>query len=233
MVEPAWAEFVGFCAFLAFAVVALSRASAAEVTDARARKPSAAALFVNVAVTHGPLLVLVVGAAALARIPLGALGVGRTPLLVALGAGVVAGVLLALGNELFAVVADAVGTPYSDALRDLLAPESPGGWVVLLAGVLPLVALAEELLFRGVLVGAIAAGFGTPAWALVAFSSVLFGLAHGAQGAGGVAVTTVLGALLAVAFLLTGSLLAVVVAHYLVNASEFVVHEALDRNRGS
>jgi membrane protease YdiL (CAAX protease family) len=43
----------------------------------------------------------------------------------------------------------------------------------------------------------------------------------------GVVVTGVLGFVLAAAFVLTGSLLAVVVAHYLVNALEFVVHEGL------
>jgi predicted Abi (CAAX) family protease len=43
-----------------------------------------------------------------------------------------------------------------------------------------------------------------------------------------VLVTGTLGLVLAAGFVLTGSLLAVVVAHYLVNALEFVVHEGLD-----
>jgi membrane protease YdiL (CAAX protease family) len=55
---------------------------------------------------------------------------------------------------------------------------------------------------------------------------VAFALGHGAQGPAGVAATGVLGFVLAAAFVLTGSLLVVVVAHYLVNALEFVVHEA-------
>jgi membrane protease YdiL (CAAX protease family) len=41
-------------------------------------------------------------------------------------------------------------------------------------------------------------------------------------------VTGLLGFALAVTFVLTGSLLAVIVAHYLVNALEFIVHEGLD-----
>jgi membrane protease YdiL (CAAX protease family) len=41
------------------------------------------------------------------------------------------------------------------------------------------------------------------------------------------AVTGALGFVLAAAFVVTGSLLSVIVAHYLVNALEFVVHEGL------
>jgi membrane protease YdiL (CAAX protease family) len=79
-----------------------------------------------------------------------------------------------------------------------------------------------------VLVGALSTGFGVSPWLLAAGSSVAFGLGHGAQGRAGVAVTGALGFVLAAAYVLTGSLLAVVLAHYLVNALEFVVHEGLD-----
>ena len=68
-------------------------------------------------------------------------------------------------------------------------------------------------------------GFGVSPWALAVLSSVAFALGHGAQGAAGVAVTGLLGFALAALFVLSGSLLAVVVAHYLVNALEFLVHE--------
>lgn len=234
MAEPAWAAFVGVCVFLAFVVVSLSRASASMTADEEDVEAdvSAGALFANVAVTHGTIVVLVASAGWLAGIPDAAFGLGEHSLATTLWLGGFAGVLIALGNELLAAVADALGVPYSEALRELLTPDSSGGWLVLLLVVLPLVAFAEELLFRGVLVGVVMAGFGTPAWAVVAFSSLLFGLAHGAQGVGGVAVTTLLGALLGIAFVLTDSLLAVALAHYVVNAGEFVVHEALGRNRG-
>jgi len=228
---PAWGAFVGVCSFLALAVVSLSRASAAVVrepdgVDAPVPDVSAAALFANVGLTHGTILVFVAGAAVLAGIPADALG--ATASLDGLAAGVVAGVLLAVGNELLSRVAEAFGVPYSDALRELLTPATTGGWVVLLAVVLPLVALAEELLFRGALVGALAAGFGTPLAVAVAFSSLLFGLAHGAQGVAGVVVAALLGGALAVCFLWTDSLLAVVVAHYVVNANEFVTANRWD-----
>ena len=125
----------------------------------------------------------------------------------------------------FRALADAAGLGRSEELREFLAPNSRPGWIVLLGGVLPIVAGFEELLFRGVLVGAFATGFGVSPWVLVLASSVLFGLGHGAQGRLGVLVTGSLGFVLGAAFVLTDSLLVVVVAHYLVNALEFVVHE--------
>ncbi len=111
------------------------------------------------------------------------------------------------------------------ALREAMAPDSAAGWAVLLLVVLPLVAGFEELLFRGVLIGAFATGFDVSPWLLAALSSVAFALGHGAQGRVGIVVTGALGFVLAAAFVLTGSLVAVVVAHYLVNALEFVVSE--------
>ncbi|PSQ23595.1 CPBP family intramembrane metalloprotease domain-containing protein, partial [Halobacteriales archaeon QS_9_67_15] len=75
--------------------------------------------------------------------------------------------------------------------------------------------------------GAPGAAFGVSPWALAVVSSVAFALGHGAQGRVGVAVTGALGLALAAGFILTDSLLVVVVAHYLVNALEFLVHEGL------
>jgi membrane protease YdiL (CAAX protease family) len=115
-----------------------------------------------------------------------------------------------------------------ESLRELLAPDTRLGWVVLLFVVLPIVAGFEEFLFRGALIGVVAVGFDVSPWLLAALSSVAFALGHGAQGPGGILVTGLLGFALAVTFVLTGSLLAVIVAHYLVNALEFVVHEGLD-----
>ncbi|QDX39769.1 CPBP family intramembrane glutamic endopeptidase [Salarchaeum sp. JOR-1] len=221
MSSSATAAFLGVGVFLAFAVVALSRAPPPDATDTAAL--SAGALYANVALTHGTLLVVVAGAAWLFGVPLTLLGVGTRPLSEAVFVGVLAGLLLAVGNVAAARAADALGVPYSDALTDLLTPDSAGGWVALLGGVLPLVALAEELLFRAALVGALA-GFDTPVVVAVAFSSVLFGLAHGAQGVAGVVVAGSLGVALAAVFVATNSLAAVVVAHAVVNAVELVGH---------
>lgn len=180
-------------------------------------------LLVNVALSQGLFGVILVVAAVLAAIPVNALGLERVTV-TQLGVGVLFGVALYVANELGQRVADVFGIDYEDGLRELLTPDSLGGWLVLLVLVLPIIAGFEELLFRSSLVGVFAAGYGISPWFLVVASSVAFAVGHGAQGPGGMLVTGALGAVLASAFVVTGSLLVVVVAHYLVNALEFAVH---------
>jgi membrane protease YdiL (CAAX protease family) len=187
---------------------------------------SSGTLLANVALTQGLFGGIVLGGALLFEIPAGPLGVGPGPLtrgLPALGLGIGFGLALWLANEASAALADAVGAGYDESLRELLTPESRDGWAVLLGFVLPLVALVEEFLFRAAIIGVPAAGFGLSPWALAVVS--------GAQGRVGIAVTGGLGFVLAAGFILTGSLLVVVVAHYLVNAMEFLVHEAVGADR--
>ncbi|MFC7155608.1 CPBP family intramembrane glutamic endopeptidase [Halomarina halobia] len=185
------------------------------------------ALLVNVALSQGLFGLALVAGAWYTRVPLAALGVDLSaPLstgLPALAVGVGVGVALYLANALGAAGASALGFDADETLRDLLTPDSPGGWGLLLVGVLPIIAGFEEVLFRAALVGAFSTGFGVSPWLLAALSSVAFALGHGAQGRAGILVTGVLGFVLAAVFVLTNSLLAVVVAHYLVNALEFVV----------
>jgi membrane protease YdiL (CAAX protease family) len=189
---------------------------------------SAGMVFANVALTHGLFGVVLVVAAVAAAVPRDALGVASADVTLAwVGVGLALGAVLYAVGEVGAGVAAGAGIEHSEELRELLAPATPVGWVVLLGGVLPVVAGFEEFLFRAVLVGAFAAGFDVPLALLVVVSSLAFGIGHGAQGALGVAVTTGFGVVLAVAFLATGSLLVVVIAHYVVNALEFVVHEGL------
>ena len=189
------------------------------------------ALLANVALSQGLFGVVIVGAAWLAEIPLVELGVAlgdpSNAGLPAVGVGVALGIALYVGNELSAVIVDAAGVDYSEGLRESLAPDDLRGWLVLVGVVLPVIAGFEELLFRAALIGAFSAGFGLSPWLLAAFSTAAFAVGHGAQGPGGIAVTGLLGFALAAAFVLTGSLLVVVVAHYFVNALEFVVHEGL------
>jgi membrane protease YdiL (CAAX protease family) len=185
-------------------------------------------LLANVAITQGVFLAAVVGAAVLTGVPAAAMGLsqgafGPTPLL----AGVGLGVGLYVANEVGAAVVEGAGIEYDERLRRVLAPDSARGWAVLLGFVLPLVAVFEEVLFRAAMVGVLAAGFGFSPWLLAVGSSLLFAAGHGLQGPAGVVVTGTLGLVLAAAFVLTGSLVTVVVAHYLVNALEFGVHEGL------
>lgn len=193
---------------------------------------STGALLANVALTQGLFGAAVLAAAVYFAIPLSSLGF-EAPL-VSTGTvtiGIVLGFLLWIGNEVAAAVADAAGVGYDESVRSMLAPDSIGGWILLFGLILPTIAIVEELLFRGAAIGAFAVGFGLPEPLLVLASSIAFGGAHGAQGRIGAIVATALGLVLAVAFVLTGSLFVVVLAHYLVNALEFLVHEGLDVDR--
>lgn len=190
---------------------------------------STSVLLANVAVTQGLFGAILVAAAWYAEIPPAALGLaGGASDAGALATGVAFGVGLYVANELGAGVGRRLGLGGGETLRAALAPETLLGWVTLLGVVLPAVAAFEEFLFRAALIGALGAGYGVSPWLLAAVSSAAFAIGHGAQGRAGVVVTGLLGFVLAAGFVLTGSLLVVVVAHYLVNALEFVVHEALD-----
>lgn len=184
------------------------------------------AMLLNATVSHGLFGVGLVGAAWYAQIPVAVFGVGDLGMAVPAGIGL--GLVLALGNEAAQRLTTYAGIEHAERLRALLAPDTLSGWVVLLLVVLPLIAGVEEFLFRGALIGALATGYGLSPWALAIVSSVLFGLGHGLQGPGAIVVTGALGFVLAGAFILSGSLVLVIVAHYVVNAVEFVLHEGLE-----
>ena len=193
---------------------------------------STGALLANVALTQGLFGLAVLAAAVYFAIPFSAMGIGTfLSATETVGLGVAAGLLLWFGNEIAARVADAAGVGYDESVRSMLTPDSTLGWFVLLGLILPTIAFVEELLFRGAAIGALSAGFGVSEPVLIVASSLAFGGAHGAQGRIGAAVATTLGLVLGGVFVLTGSLLVVVLAHYLVNALEFVVHEGLDVGR--
>ncbi|MDQ2053285.1 MULTISPECIES: type II CAAX endopeptidase family protein [Halobellus] len=196
--------------------------------SAPARELSTASLLANVAVSQGLFGVLLLAGAWYAEIPAWAFGVAAETVSVrALAIGVGLGLALYAANEAGAAVGAQFGLGEGERLRSALAPDTLLGWAVLLLVVLPIIAGFEELLFRGALVGVVAAGYDVSPWVMAVVSSGAFALGHGAQGRLGVLVTGTLGFVLAAAFVVTGSLLVVVVAHYLVNALEFVVHEGL------
>jgi membrane protease YdiL (CAAX protease family) len=197
------------------------------VSEVQLDSLSTAALLGNVAITQGLFGAVLLGGAVAFAIPAWAFGLGSDALTgrallwgVALGAG------LWMASEAGASLVDAAGIEHDERLRGMLAPDTLGGWVVLLGVVLPIIAGVEELFFRAAAIGVVAAGLDTSPWAMVVVSSAAFGFGHGAQGRAGVVVTGVLGLVLGAAFVLTGSLVTVVVAHYLVNALEFLVHES-------
>jgi membrane protease YdiL (CAAX protease family) len=207
---------------------AVEPAVAHNAREDRAMSPGL--LLLNVALTQGLFGAILAGGAWYFGVPLDVLGVDGDALstgLPALAVGVAFGAVLWVGNELASGLAASSGADYDEGLRELLAPEGARGWGLLLGATLPTIAVVEEFVFRAAVVGAVTPVLDTSPWVLAVVSSVAFALGHGAQGRVGVLVTGGLGMALAAGFVLTDSLLVVVVAHYLVNALEFLVHEGL------
>lgn len=223
MTPPAWDLFLGCSILLVAVVVVLARRTATLLgqEDGPLSDLSRTAVYLNVGVSHGLVLLVLVGLHRWTGVPLRTLGLWTTPdwLLLA---------VLAPGLIALNAVSERVTRRFDDTenpLRELLTPENWLGWTVLLGGLLPLIAITEELLFRGVLIGAFGAITGLSSVVLVAVSAVTFGGAHTAQGRHGVAVATLLGAVLGAVYAMTGDLWVVVGAHYLVDLVEFVAHE--------
>ncbi|AGB16882.1 putative metal-dependent membrane protease [Halovivax ruber XH-70] len=184
----------------------------------------------NVLATQLLFLAVVAGTIVLTGVPPDVLGISitRQGLVTGLGVGLGAGFGLYAASELAGAIGRRFGMTHDEWLRESLAPSRRRGWIVLFAVVLPVIAVFEELLFRAVLVGALSVGFGLSPWLLAVASSILFAVGHGVQGQAGVIVTGVIGFVLAATFIVTGNLLAVVVAHYVLNGCEFAVYEYLE-----
>lgn len=82
--------------------------------------------------------------------------------------------------------------------------------------------LGEELAYRGFLVPALAAVFGS-VLAAVLLSSIVFGILHAYQGWLGMVRTALLGIVLATSFILTGSLWPAIIAHAMLDVLVGVV----------
>lgn len=193
------------------------------------RSLSTPAVLANVAFTQALLAVVVLGGVWQFDVPARVLGLATMPpSLSTVLLGVAFGIVLWLASETATTISTALGAAPDERLRGLLAPDTAGGWLAVLAVVLPIVAVSEELLFRAGAIGASAAGLGLSPWVLAVVSSIAFAFCHGIQGRAGVVVTGGLGFVLAGAYVLTGNLLVVIVAHYVLDAIELVVHEWLD-----
>lgn len=182
-------------------------------------------LYANAVLSQALMLALIWIGMVVSGVDMATLGLpGAVDLEIALVLGVAIGFVLAGLNEVMERSFRWLKVPYDDALRRLLAPSTPGDWASLGLLVLPTVAIFEELLFRGVLIGGLEAGLGVSPWVLGLVSSVLFAIGHVLQGLGGLVAAFLLGLFLAGTFILTESLLVVIIAHYLVNLIEFVRH---------
>lgn len=168
------------------------------------------------------LAALAVGAAAWAGLAIwsarsglaigSAIGTGAlpVPILAGLGGGALAGVGIGL------VLARRSRTPTPTVGDiDALIPRS-GTERRWFAALCVCVGVCEEVLYRGFM-GAWLSDLGLNGVAVLVLGSVFFGLAHSYQGVPGVLGTTVLGALLHVLYVGTGSLWAPIVVHILLD----------------
>lgn len=136
---------------------------------------------------------------------------------IALGAGL--GLLLALLFYLSTrlLVARTGYRFYSPLLVELLAPHSAAEFAAIALALIPSV-LLEELLFRSLWIGGVSVLL--PPLVLIAAGSLLFGLMHSPQGAGGMVGAALAGLIFGLLFMAAGSLLLPVVAHYVANLAQ-------------
>lgn len=108
---------------------------------------------------------------------------------------------------------------YTPDIMKSLIPRNQIEWVLIILPLL-LSVTVEEMLFRGLLIG----GFSTIVnpWAMVLAGGVLFGLMHSPQGNLGIVLTGAVGILFGAVFILTGSLLTVIVAHFALNFFQII-----------
>ncbi len=134
---------------------------------------------------------------------------------VALGLGLAATAFM-IGQMIVVVRSTKELAKVRDQMGDLagMAPQTPSErrqfvWVAITAGV------CEEILYRGVLMAILTPLTGL--WPAVALSSVIFGLGHAYQGFSGIAKTGLIGLVMALLTVYSGSLLVAIVLHAVVD----------------
>jgi uncharacterized protein len=118
-------------------------------------------------------------------------------------------------------------TSIGDARLILPRTSSEGRWFAALAVT---AGCCEEFLYRGYAVWALRAWLGL--WGAAAISVVLFGLGHSYQGRRGAVRSTVVGAVLTLVVLITGSILPAVVLHAIVDLGGGAAGRALFADEG-
>lgn len=214
---------VAYCVFgEPFVGRALHLAMEREVTADPRRRPRGYARLLVLEVVLGAIALVV--ASALGGIGLGRLGLAAphpTGPAVLFGAGLGAAAVVAVG---------VVGSTVAIWRLDRPIPVVGGNRVRVMMPVLRVervwflglsvaAGICEELLYRGLLPALLAALLpGLSAWLVILLGAVAFGAAHAYQGIRGMVVTGVLGALLGIVYLTTGSLIVVMVLHALIDA---------------
>ena len=111
--------------------------------------------------------------------------------------------------------------PEESDLVHLLLPSDRQEKLVAVCVVAPTAAVCEEFLYRGYLFNQLAKSLDSILWALL-LAAAAFGLAHAYQGFHGVVRTALLGALLTVPVIRTGSLYPSMAAHFVIDAVALV-----------
>jgi len=143
-------------------------------------------------------------------------------LLVDFGLGAVVGLLLApaivwAGNYVVTRWGDGV---YDNRLLRAIVPVDRREWLAVVLALLP-AALVEELLFRSMPLAGLA--WLVSPWVLMWPLALVFGLLHWSQGEWGVVGTTLLGLVLSVLFLWSGSIWVSLAAHWMLNVVEITI----------
>jgi len=109
------------------------------------------------------------------------------------------------------------GYPQLGGMPNILDPV--WNWVDLTIGLL-MVGICEELVFRGFL-NTLISRYTKNSVAIVLFSSIAFGLIHWGLGLHAVIITSAIGAVFMIAYLKTRSVLAIIMAHFMINFIDF------------
>ena len=130
------------------------------------------------------------------------------------GLGILLYVPMLLGTGVVEQILKSAGlTSPATPLPHALTASNPAEFV--LAGVLvSVVAVAEEIIFRGYLMLRLKAVTGSNLWAAI-LSSIIFSLGHGDQGTAGVVTVGFMGLFFAVVYLSRRSLVAPIIMHFL------------------
>jgi membrane protease YdiL (CAAX protease family) len=114
-----------------------------------------------------------------------------------------------------------LGLGVAEPEGSMLLPDSTGDYALALV-FLVVVAVSEEVLFRGYLLRRFRAITGSW-WVAVVMSSAIFALGHGYEGLAGAITVGVVGAWFAVVYLWRGTLMAPIVMHFLQNFVSLLV----------
>ena len=205
-----------FALLLLLGLPVLAAWDARRGVDLEAAAEHRRALYVSVALSLSMITSLTVAVIFWQDVAAESIGwtVGDARLELAWGAGAtVVGLALTWILTRLAALAGWEESPLAVMLMPRDAGEKRG--FLLLSGV---AAVCEEVLFRGFLLWVFVSWLESP-WVAAGIVSLSFGLSHGYQKLAGVLRAAVLGMLLAVPTLLTGSLFPAIVAHFWINAA--------------